>query len=58
MKVLCIGRSNKPETIARKLFYMFRKCDDFGYEVAIMEAVEEEGIGMAIMNRARRAAKK
>lgn len=58
MKVLCIGNSKKPETIARKLFYMFRKCDDLGYEYAIMEAVEEEGIGMAIMNRARRAAKK
>lgn len=58
MKVLCIGNSKKPETIARKLFYIFRKCDDLGYEIAIMEAVEEDGIGMAIMNRARRAAKK
>ena len=37
---------------------IFRKCDDLGYEIAIMEAVEEDGIGMAIMNRARRAAKK
>lgn len=58
MNILCIGNSKKPETIARKLFYMFRKCDELGYEVAIMEAVDEDGIGMAIMNRARRAAKK
>lgn len=58
MNVLCIGNSKKPETIARKLFYVFRKCDELKYEIAIMEAVDEEGIGMAIMNRARRAAKK
>lgn len=58
MNVLCIGNSKKPETIARKLFYVFRKCDELKHEIAIMEAVDEEGIGMAIMNRARRAAKK
>ncbi|MBE5812148.1 MAG: threonylcarbamoyl-AMP synthase [Clostridiales bacterium] len=58
MNLLCIGNAKKPETIARKLFYIFRKCDDLGYKIAIMEAVEEDGIGMAIMNRARRAAKK
>lgn len=58
MNVLCIGNSKKPETIARRLFYVFRKCDELKYEIAIMEAVDEEGIGMAIMNRARRAAKK
>ena len=58
MNLICIGNAKKPETIAKKLFYTFRKCDELGYEIAIMEAVEEDGIGMAIMNRARRAAKK
>jgi len=56
--VMCLGSRNNPKTIARSLFDAFRKCDDLGYEVAVMEAVEEDGIGMAIMNRARRAAKK
>ena len=53
---LCIG--NDLATVATNLFMIFRKCDEIGYKYAIMESVEEEGIGIAIMNRARRAAKK
>lgn len=55
---LCIGNIDNLETIATNLFAVFRKCDEIGYKFAIMEAVEEEGIGLAIMNRAKRAAKK
>lgn len=54
---ICMGDRNKPETIAHSLFDVFRKCDESGYEVAIMEGIEEIGIGIAIMNRARRAAR-
>lgn len=53
---ICIG--NDLDSIATNLFLIFRKCDELNYKFAIMEAVEEEGIGIAIMNRAKRAAKK
>jgi len=53
---MCIG--DNLNSIATNLFLIFRKCDELNYKFAIMEAVEEEGIGIAIMNRAKRAAKK
>jgi L-threonylcarbamoyladenylate synthase len=54
---ICLGDRNRPDTIAHNLFEAFRKCDELGYEVAVMEGIEENGIGIAVMNRARRAAK-
>jgi len=56
--VMCLGSRNNPKTIARSLFDAFRKCDDLGYGVIILESIEDTGIGLAVMNRARRAAKK
>lgn len=54
---ICIGDRDEPGTIAHNLFSAFRKCDEMGYEIAIMEGIKETGIGLAVMNRARRAAK-
>ena len=54
-EVLCMGSRSKPETIAKNLFYAFRKCDDDGFDTIVLEGIEREGIGLAVMNRARRA---
>ena len=55
---MCLGSRNKPETFANKLFYAFRECDIKGYDTIILEGIEKEGIGLAVMNRATRAAHK
>lgn len=54
--VLVIGDRDKPETIAHNLFDAFRKCDEMGASVIILEGIKSEGIGLAVMNRAYRAA--
>ena len=55
---MCLGSRKKPETFANKLFYAFRECDIKGYDTIILEGIEKEGIGLAVMNRATRAAHK
>ena len=55
---MCIGSRKNPETIANKLFYAFRKCDDDGFDVIVLEGIDKTGIGLAVMNRATRAAHK
>lgn len=55
---MCLGSRNKPETFAKNLFYAFRECDIKGYDKIILEGIEKEGIGLAVMNRAIRAAHK
>jgi len=42
--------------IAREMFRVFRECDQEDVDVIIMKAVEEKGLGVAIMNRMRKAA--
>ena len=42
--------------IAANLFDMLRKCDEEGLEEVFVEAVDEEGLGVAIMNRLKKAA--
>lgn len=44
------------EGFARELFAALRRMDGLGYERVIVEAIAEEGIGAAIMDRLRRAA--
>jgi L-threonylcarbamoyladenylate synthase len=46
----------KPEDIAKTLFDRLRGFDDAGASVIIAEGVKEEGIGLAIMNRLKKAA--
>ena len=45
-----------PTEYARELFDFFRECDRVGVETAFCEAVEEAGIGVALMDRLNRAA--
>jgi L-threonylcarbamoyladenylate synthase len=40
---------------AKNLFSFFRECDDKGIKIIYAEKVEEKGIGMAIMNRLKKA---
>ena len=54
--VLVIGSRKHPETIAANLFKMLRKCDYYGYKVVFVEGFPESEIGLAIMNRLKKAA--
>ncbi|MCL6558801.1 MAG: threonylcarbamoyl-AMP synthase [Firmicutes bacterium] len=50
------GDREKPDTIASNLFNTLRKFDEMGVDVILAEAVESTGIGLAVMNRLRKAA--
>lgn len=52
---MVVGDREKPETFAHSLFDCFRKCDELGYKVIILEGISDDGIGFAVMNRAIRA---
>ena len=54
--VLSIGSRLREETIAQHLFGILRRFDEMGVEIIYSECFEEEGIGLAIMNRLRKAA--
>jgi L-threonylcarbamoyladenylate synthase len=41
---------------AKNLFSFFRECDSEGYKTIIAEKINEQGIGLAIMNRLKKAA--
>lgn len=55
-EVLVIGDRLHPETIASNLFKMLRKCDYLGITQVYVEAFEEDELGLAIMNRLKKAA--
>jgi len=50
--------SENPKKLARDLFKIFRSCDRMGYRYILVPAIEEKGIGLAVMNRLRKAASK
>ncbi len=45
-----------PHEYARRLFALFRELDHKGVELIFVEGVPEEGLGIAVMDRLRRAA--
>ncbi len=53
-RVLSLGRN--PEEMAHRLFDALRKMDEMGVNAIFSEAVDAEGIGLAVMNRLGRAA--
>ncbi|MEM0001266.1 MAG: L-threonylcarbamoyladenylate synthase [Desulfurococcaceae archaeon] len=55
--VLNIGSRNNLFEIARNLFRTLRSLDELSCDIAIIEGVEEKGLGLTIMNRLRKAAK-
>ncbi|MDQ2087673.1 L-threonylcarbamoyladenylate synthase [Herbivorax sp. ANBcel31] len=56
VKVLSLGSRLEPETIAANLFKALRDFDEMGVQVILAEAIEDKGIGLAIMNRLKKAA--
>ena len=47
---------NDADEVAANLFLMLRLCDDMGLDEVYVEGLEESGIGVAIMNRLKKAA--
>ncbi len=48
----------KTKKFSKKLFNMFRQCDKEKVDIILISPVDEKGIGLAIMNRIRKAASK
>jgi L-threonylcarbamoyladenylate synthase len=55
-KVKIIGKGSELNICARNLFSILRSFDKEGFEIIIVEGLEEQGLGLAIMERLRKAA--
>ena len=55
-KVISIGSENDLKEIAKNLFEALRKCDDLRVQYILCQGFEENGVGLAIMNRLNKAA--
>lgn len=55
-EVISLGSRKKLETVAQNLFKVLRDLDDREVDVILAESFEEQGIGIAIMNRLKKAA--
>ncbi len=55
--VLPWGRWSEPESLARDLYLQMRALDDLGVDVIVCPMPSPEGIGLAIRDRLRKAAK-
>lgn len=51
-----MGPRRHPEYIAARLFENLRALDDAGLDWVVVEGIRPEGLGLAVMNRLRRAA--
>ncbi|GIU68673.1 MAG: tRNA threonylcarbamoyladenosine biosynthesis protein [Candidatus Pacearchaeota archaeon] len=56
-KVKIIKPANSKE-FSKKMFMLFRKCDKKNIDYILIPSIEEKGIGLAIMNRIRKASTK
>jgi len=54
--VKVVGSRLDPRTVAKNLFRVFRELDDEGVKFVATEGLEPAGIGLAVMNRLRKAA--
>jgi L-threonylcarbamoyladenylate synthase len=54
--VLSMGDRNWPLTIASSIFGRLREFDHMGVDVIFSESIDESSIGLAVMNRMRKAA--
>lgn len=55
-EVLQAGRRGDPAAVAAELYTALRRFDELAVDVIIAEGIEDEGIGLAVMNRLRKAA--
>lgn len=53
--IIDVGSKENLEEIAKNIFKILRKVDSYNPDVVIIEGVEQEGLGLAIMNRLIRA---
>ncbi len=56
LTVLNMGPQGDLETLARRLYHLLREADSLGLKVLFIEGVSEDHLGLAIMNRLRKAA--
>ncbi len=54
-QVKVIGKGSELKTCAANLFSVLRNFDKEGFEIIIAEGLEEQGLGLAIMERLRKA---
>ena len=54
-KYINVGKKEDLREIAKNIFTALRKVDKLKVDVAIIEGVEKEGLGLSIMNRLVRA---
>lgn len=55
-KVISLGSENDLKEIAKNIFEALRKCDDLRVQYILCQGFEENGVGLAIMNRLNKAA--
>lgn len=53
--IFYLGKRDDLEGIARNLFYSFREMDSRGFDIILAQTFVEEGVGVAIMNRMKKA---
>ncbi len=56
VEVISLGDRDKLETVAANLFWALREFDKKNVDIIVAEAVDYEGIGLAVMNRMKKAA--
>jgi len=56
--IVSLGSHKRPETAANKLFSALRSCDRRHAQIILCEAFPREGVGVALMNRLEKAAKR
>lgn len=54
--VICLGDRDHPATISARLFSALREMDALGADLILAEGIPEHGLGLAVMNRLRKAA--
>jgi L-threonylcarbamoyladenylate synthase len=55
-QVILAGHRDKPETVAAGLYAALRRFNDLEIDFILAESLPESGVGLAVMNRLRRAA--
>ncbi len=55
-EVVLAGNRKKPETVASELYSALRRFDELGVDLVLAEGLQDNGLGLAVMNRLRRAA--
>ncbi|MGC8969228.1 MAG: L-threonylcarbamoyladenylate synthase [Conexivisphaera sp.] len=55
LEAVALGPRSNPFEVARNVFRVLRALDDMDADIAVSEGFEERGLGLAIMNRLRKA---